>query len=78
MFAWTGKYSIVEIFSSSICILLFRTMSHPDRADAVKVFQSDGKNSPMVMLLSLKVSSLLSQISSLSSLISLARPEVSD
>ena len=53
-------------------------MSHPDRADAVKVFQSDGKNSPMVMLLSLKVSSLLSQISSLSSLISLARPEVSD
>ena len=41
-------------------------MSHPDRADAVKVFQSNGKNSPTVMLLSLKVSSLLSQTSSLS------------
>ena len=35
-------------------------MSHADRADAVKVFQSNGKNSPSVTLLSLKVSSLLS------------------
>ena len=33
-------------------------MSHSDRADAVKDFQSNGKNSPSVMLLSLKVSSL--------------------
>ena len=38
--------------------MYLRTMSHEVRSDAVKVFQSDGKNSPTVMLLSLKVSSL--------------------
>ena len=31
------------------------TMSHPQRADVIRVFQSQGKNSPKVMLLSLKV-----------------------
>ena len=31
------------------------TMSHPDRAEVVKVFQGTGKNSPKVLLLSLKV-----------------------
>ena len=53
--------------------MLFRTMSHEVRSDAVKVFQSDGKNSPTVMLLSLKVSSLLSHFSSLFTDFSLPR-----
>ena len=31
------------------------TMSHPVRAEVIRVFQSQGKNSPNVLLLSLKV-----------------------
>ena len=50
-------------------------MSHEERADSVKVFQSDGRNSPSVMLLSLKVSS---QISSLFTDFSPFRPVESD
>ena len=53
-------------------------MSHEERADSVKVFQSDGRNSPSVMLLSLKVSSHPSQISSLFTDFSPFRPVESD
>lgn len=58
---FTSFLSIIQSFmrdNGFPFVRLDGTMSHPDRADVVKAFQSQGKHSPKVLLLSLKVNYL--------------------